>query len=108
MLDLSLSLERQGMGIAGEALTLEEGYRLADASCPDVAVLDINVGAEPVWPLARHLASKGITCVFVSANLHHEELCGEFATSPRLAKPATDDQLAAAIRLAAAQRPVTS
>ena len=105
MLDLSLCVEGHGMRVAGEALSLEEGFRLADISNPDVALLDINVGADQVWPLARHLANNGVAFVFVSANLHHSELCEEFAASPRLEKPASDEQIAAALKLAVAQCP---
>lgn len=105
MLDLSLCVESHGMRVAGEALSLDEGFRLADVSSPDVALLDINVGADQVWPLARHLAANGVAFVFVSANLHHPELCDEFAASPRLEKPASDEQIAAALKLAVAQRP---
>ena len=104
MLDLSLSLESEGFHVKGEALTLAEGFRLAQVCEPDVAVLDIDVGSEKIWPLARFLQEIGVTFVFVSANLHHPELCEEFASSPRLEKPASETELTAAVRLAAAQR----
>ena len=101
LLDLSMSLESLGFHVAGEAMSIDEGFRLAKANKPDVAVLDINVGADPVWPLARQLASNGVAIVFVSANLNHPELMTEFASSPRLSKPATDRRVVEAIYTAA-------
>ena len=102
LFDISSALEDAGYDIAGEAVSLAAGWRAADQNEPEVAVLDINVGSETVWPLARHLVAKGAALVFVSANLHHDELKTEFACWPRLEKPVRCSQLVTAIEKATA------
>ncbi|ANU07053.1 response regulator [Paraurantiacibacter namhicola] len=103
LMDLSMALEVAGYRVTGEALSLGDARRLLKSEKPEVAVLDINVGNETVWPLARELAGQGIALVFVSANLHHEQLRDEFAGWPRLEKPVECAKLVTAIEAATTQ-----
>ena len=101
LFDLCMALEDEGFPIAGEALNLSDARRSFEANEPKVAVLDINVGRETVWPLARFLKSQGVALVFVSANLHHQELQDEFGCYPQLEKPVNSGDLVKAIERAA-------
>jgi DNA-binding NarL/FixJ family response regulator len=61
-------LDRQGMTVAGTASSSAEALRRASALRPDVAVVDIGLGDENGFDLARHLAGKGIAVVMTSAS----------------------------------------
>lgn len=87
-LDLSESVEASGFAVAGVALSLSQGFELLDTTRPDIAILDINLGKETVWPLARVLKDLQVPMIFTSADLSHSELSCEFAEQTKLEKPA--------------------
>ncbi|MEQ7123695.1 response regulator transcription factor [Actinopolymorpha sp. B11F2] len=49
-------LEREGIAVVGVAATHAEAVRQAEESWPDVALVDINLGGESGFELARALA----------------------------------------------------
>ena len=49
-------LEREGIEVVGVASTIEDAVRLADALRPDVCLVDIDLGDESGFDLARRLA----------------------------------------------------
>jgi DNA-binding NarL/FixJ family response regulator len=59
-------LARQGMTVTGTASCSAEAVRQAGALRPDVAVVDIGLGAENGFDLARDLATQGITVIMTS------------------------------------------
>jgi two-component system, NarL family, nitrate/nitrite response regulator NarL len=59
-------LDRQGVTIAGIASSTAEALRQASALRPDVAVVDIGLGGESGFDLARHLAAAGIAVILIS------------------------------------------
>lgn len=98
LFDLVMTVEELGYAVHSESTTLEDAISAIESgSPPDVALLDIDVGGNPVWPLARKIVERGKPVVFVSANLNHEELRDEFASCQRLDKPASRDEIAEAI-----------
>jgi DNA-binding response OmpR family regulator len=70
--------------------------RLKDES-PDCAVLDINLGGEPIHPVASTLAERNIPFVFVSG-YGHTALEAGLPKGPVLDKPFAIDQLQDAVR----------
>lgn len=52
-------LEREGIEVVGIASTIGEAVRLADALRPDVCIVDIDLGDESGFDLARRLAESG-------------------------------------------------
>ena len=50
-------LEREGLEVVGVASTIAEAMRLASALHPDVCLVDIDLGDESGFELARQLAS---------------------------------------------------
>jgi DNA-binding NarL/FixJ family response regulator len=54
-------LERQGITVIGEASTSAEALRLAVELQPDVTLLDIDLGGESGFELARHLSREANT-----------------------------------------------
>jgi len=79
-------LQQLGWDIVGTAATLDEAFRLVDAARPDVAVLDINLGGEAVYPLAERLRHRQVPFVFCSG-YEHLEANSDFDHFPRVRKP---------------------
>lgn len=71
----------------GPAYDIDEAFRQLGSPI-DVAVLDINLGAHKVWPVAEELRRRGIPFLFASANCSDPTLRSEaFAGYPCLDKP---------------------
>ena len=98
LLDLAEMVESFGLTIHSECTNLSEGFEALEQSVPDLALLDINVAREHVWPLARELKKRGCRIIFLSADLSHSELRDEFATCGRVEKPATLNDIRAALQ----------
>lgn len=100
LLDLVHTVEDLGYSVHSESTSLEGAMNALEGGCPDVALLDIDVAGEPVWPVARALTGRGVPVIFVSANLSHRELSNEFAGCPTLEKPASPADIGDALCLA--------
>jgi DNA-binding NarL/FixJ family response regulator len=61
-------LANQGVTVAGTASSAAEALRQASVLRPDVAVVDIRLGNENGFDLARHLAREGITVIMTSTS----------------------------------------
>jgi len=61
-------LEAQGVTVAGIASSTAEALRQADALRPDVAVVDIGLGTENGFDLARDLVVYGICVIMTSTS----------------------------------------
>jgi CheY-like chemotaxis protein len=67
----------------------------AKVSC-DAAVLDVNLGGERVYPVAKILAERNVPFVFVTG-YSGDALPREYAEQPRVAKPFKAAQLLGAL-----------
>ena len=81
-------LRDAGAEVIGPVATLEEAERTAAQALMTVAVLDIMLEAEEVWPVARILAARGIPFIFSSGHFEQETLPAEWAGRKILPKPA--------------------
>ncbi|MDO9489780.1 MAG: response regulator [Sphingomonadaceae bacterium] len=79
-------LDMLGCTLAGMAATMDEANGLADSVTFDVAILDVNVGADPVFPLADAIMARGIPIIFATGSLP-DSLPSRFAACPVLEKP---------------------
>jgi DNA-binding NarL/FixJ family response regulator len=61
-------IERGGVAVAGTASSIAEAMRRATALSPDVALIDIRLGGENGFDLARHLAERGIAVIMTSTS----------------------------------------
>ena len=98
--DLAEYFARLGCEILGPAGTLAEGFRHLDAA--EIAVLDIALRGETVFPLAEALVGRGVPFVFFTAR-GAESLPPHLAGIGRFLKPAAYDRMEKALtdRLAA-------
>lgn len=86
--DMQMMLEEQGARVLGPATNLAEAQALLAQERPTVAVLDVNLSGEHVFPLAEQLRVKEVPFVFATAYADEDRLFPETARgAPRLAKP---------------------
>ncbi len=73
-----LLLEREGVAVVGVATTSAEALRLEEELRPDVVLVDIRLGDESGFDLARRLSS---TVILISTHAQ-SEYAEEIAASP--------------------------
>ena len=86
-MELANALKSEGWEILGPAGNLEEAFELlAGDNPPDIAVLDINLNGQPVYPVADLLWSRGIPILFCTGyeSPDHE---GRYQGCPVIRKP---------------------
>jgi DNA-binding response OmpR family regulator len=87
-----------GFIVVGPAFSVEEVSGLLDECTIDVAVLDINLQGEAVFPVARDLLTRGIPFLFMTAYTANALLNTDFADVGVLEKPVSPDKLLRAVR----------
>jgi DNA-binding NarL/FixJ family response regulator len=90
-------LLRDGVMVTGTASCSAEAIRQADSLRPDFAVVDIGLGPENGFDLARDLAAQGITVIMTSTNAE-EDYADLIAESPVAGFIAKAELSAAGIR----------
>jgi len=94
-------LEREGLTVAGVATTGKEAFRQAKALHPEVVLVDISLGEENGFDLARQLVEDGVgadaTVVMISTRAE-EEVADLLAESPVAGFVPKAELSAAAIR----------
>jgi DNA-binding NarL/FixJ family response regulator len=94
-------LEGQGISVVGVATTAAEGLRGAEELQPDVVLVDIDLGADSGFDLARQLADGGgaVASDVILISTHSEEDFADLvAESPALGFLAKCDLSADALR----------
>ena len=89
-------LESAGCVVAGPIPRLAQALDAASSEACDVAVLDINLAGERVYPVADILARRSVPFVFVTG-YGANTLPPEHAGRPRLCKPFRMAELLSAI-----------
>ncbi len=80
-------LEQEGVSVVGVAASGDEAVRLAEALRPDLALVDISLGEESGFDVARRLVdgSKARAPAVIFVSTHDErEFSGRIAASPAL------------------------
>jgi DNA-binding NarL/FixJ family response regulator len=78
-------LEREGIAVVGVASTSAEALRRAEELRPDVALLDVDLGNESGFELARRLASETSlkpSSVILTSTYAEEDFADLIAASP--------------------------
>jgi CheY-like chemotaxis protein len=92
--DLVRSLEELGVAVVGPAASVADALALvAGEPKLDAAVLDVNLGAEKVFPVVDALRERGVFFVFATG-YDHWLIPGEYADAPRFEKPVETRALA--------------
>ncbi len=82
-----------GCAVVGPASRLDEAMELARAGGIDCAVLDVNLGGQPIYPLADYLREQGLPFAF-STGYGDAGLREADRGSPVLQKPFRETDLA--------------
>jgi DNA-binding NarL/FixJ family response regulator len=92
-------LERDGVTVAGVAHSCAEAVELAQALRPDVLLIDIRLGEESGFEVARQLADSGQPATLILISTHaREDYADLIAESPAAGFMAKAELSAAAIR----------
>lgn len=86
-LDLQIEIERSGATVVGPVGRLADALDLAGRATPlDVAVLDVNLHGETVFPVADVLAERGVPFVFATGQ-DIDAIPERHRVATRLSKP---------------------
>ena len=85
-----------GHELAGTCETVPDALVRVEEGGFDVAILDVNLNGQRVWPVADRLAAKGIPYILATGG-HIEPPPPEHASAPVLSKPFTLDAIEPAI-----------
>ncbi|MFW5679183.1 MAG: HWE histidine kinase domain-containing protein [Pseudomonadota bacterium] len=99
-LDIAESLQSLGYEVLGPTGRVADALRLVERDTPDLAVLDINLGDETSLAIADRLVETGTPFLFLSGYDAKTILPPRFVDAPCLAKPFSDDTLAATLERA--------
>jgi CheY-like chemotaxis protein len=94
-------LDSLGHRLAGTCETVPDALARVDEGGFDVAILDVNLNGQRVWPVADRLAEKGIPYVLATGG-HIEPPPAQHASAPVLSKPFTLDAIEPALDAALA------
>jgi CheY-like chemotaxis protein len=84
--DVAEQVRLLGADVAGPSATVADASAILDAGPVDVALLDIDLDGELVYPVADLLAARGVPFIFVTG-YDSDLLPPSWRTRPRLAKP---------------------
>ena len=88
-----------GLEVEGVASSLNAGIDLASSADFDLAILDVNLNGEEVYPVAEILRSRGIPFIF-STDYGADGIRPGFDGTPQVVKPFQQDLLMAAMKAA--------
>jgi CheY-like chemotaxis protein len=89
-------LDELGYSVAGVAGSLEEAAEMARSGTFELAILDVNLDGEEVFPVADILAGRGVPFVFVTG-YGARGLPEPYCSRPTLQKPFQMDDLGKAL-----------
>ncbi len=89
-------LESLGHSIAATCDTVDAAMTEVEKGGFDLAILDVNLKGQNVWPVATRLREQGVPFVIASGG-HVDPPPAEFAAVPLIEKPYTVDRVTPAI-----------
>jgi len=94
-------LESLGHSIAATCDSVDTAMAEVEKGGFDVAILDVNLKGQNVWPVASRLREQGVPFVIASGG-HVDPPPAEFAAVPLIEKPYTVDRVTPALDAALA------
>ena len=95
-------LESLGHTVAATCDSVRDAMTAAEKGGFDLAILDVNLKGENVWPVATRLKEQGVPFVIASGG-HVDLPPREFESVPLIEKPYTVDRVTPAIEAALAR-----
>lgn len=90
-------LDELGCQVVGSAVNLRQAEDLVSSAEADAAILDVNLGGDPVFSVAETLIGRKIPFIFASG-YGSANLPEKWQSYPTLPKPFTADQVADTLR----------
>ena len=106
-MDIELMLRELGCEVVGPIGDLETALRAASEQLLDLALLDINLGGQPVTAVADALAARAVPFALCTG-YRHDQLSGRYPAAPKLMKPFQIADLCDALCAARAAAPPRS
>jgi DNA-binding NtrC family response regulator len=100
LMALEMLLEMNDVTIVGPASTVAEALALAQTGGFDIAILDINLQDELVFPVADVLLARGTPMIFTTGYVPEAMLPERFKHMPAIQKPYETDALMALVEQA--------
>lgn len=85
--DLCNTVEEAGCQVEGPWPTLASATRSFEERRPDLAILDINLGSEEVFPLADKLLADDVKIIFHSGRYAADEIQERYPDAVMVQKP---------------------
>jgi len=104
-LDLALAIEDVGGTVVGPAATVEEALALIDGQTVEAAILDVNLGAHDISPVAEILLTLNIPVILQTGVEAPPELVARFPDLIVHIKPCVAANLVAQLVTLVANRP---
>ncbi len=104
LMSLELLLEQSGVEIVGAAATVAGMCDLARTAVADLAIVDVNLNGEMVFPAADLLVERGVPVIFTTGYAPEKMFPARFLALPILQKPYDPDALLAFIEKVAHAR----
>ena len=99
-LNLEMMLEELGCNVVATMMRFEQAERMLSSEISaDIAVLDVNIGGSPVFPLAEKLMAQGVPIVFATG-YGKSGIPENWHDRPVLQKPYTINDLTRCLRVA--------
>ncbi|WP_196259456.1 response regulator [Pelagibacterium limicola] len=92
-LEITDALTQAGADISGPHMTLDDAKRAAGDMVADLAILDIDLKGEEVFPVADILRRRGIPFLFCTGRPDRDTLRTEFPEVPVCVKPCRPSEL---------------
>ena len=90
-MELAWLVQEAGYAVLGPERSVAEARKALDRVKIDLALLDIRLGGETVFPIVEKLEAMGVPFIFVTGN--PDSLPPEYSGRPLLAKPWTTTTL---------------
>jgi CheY-like chemotaxis protein len=86
-MDVIETLQELGCEAVGPAGSVQQAFELMNLGSVDGAILDVNLGAEDVFPVADLLASSDVPFMFATGYDRSAILPARFQRAPTIQKP---------------------
>jgi two-component system, chemotaxis family, sensor kinase Cph1 len=103
LMSLEMLLEHSGVEIVGAAATVAAMRKLVETVAADIAILDVNLNGELVFPVVDLLIERGIPVIFTTGYAPEKIFPPRFLGLPALQKPYDPDEFLELVEEALAQ-----
>jgi DNA-binding response OmpR family regulator len=87
LIALEMILIQHGIDIVGPASTVAEAMELAETGMPEIAILDVNLHGEMIFPVADFLIGRGVPVILTTGYSARDFLPPRLMDLPTIRKP---------------------